>query len=121
MRVKKIVLISCVSKKRKHRAKVSDLYISLLFELALQYARKLQPNVIFVLSAEYGLLDLDTEIEPYGHNTEKNDIGATKGMGLESGRLTQGESRHRERLLCFSRWTGLSPKPDATLGSMKSR
>ncbi|WP_025041313.1 DUF6884 domain-containing protein [Nitrosospira briensis] len=63
--MKKIVLISCVSKKLHHRAKVQDLYISPLFRLNLKYARKLKPDSIYILSAEHGLLDLDTEIEPY--------------------------------------------------------
>jgi hypothetical protein len=63
--MKKIVLLSCVSKKRQHKTKASDLYISPLFVLALQYARNQNPDAIFILSAKYGLLNLDTEIEPY--------------------------------------------------------
>jgi len=63
--MKKIVLLSCVSKKRQHRTKAGDLYISPLFRFALQYARNQNPDAIFILSAKYGLLDLDTEIEPY--------------------------------------------------------
>jgi cytoplasmic iron level regulating protein YaaA (DUF328/UPF0246 family) len=60
-----IVLISCVSKKRPGKSKVRDLYISPLFQKNLAYAQKLKPDVIYILSAKYGLLDLDTEIEPY--------------------------------------------------------
>ncbi len=41
------------------------MYISPLFEKSLAYARKLKADKIFILSAKYGLLDLDTEIEPY--------------------------------------------------------
>lgn len=63
--MKRIVLISCVSKKRTYTAKASDLYISPLFSGNLKYARTLKPDAIFILSAKYGLLDLDTEIEPY--------------------------------------------------------
>mgnify|MGYP001608170353 CR=1 FL=1 len=63
--MKKIVLISCVSKKLAHPASAQDLYISPLFRLNLQYARKLQPDAIYILSAKHGLLDLDTEVEPY--------------------------------------------------------
>lgn len=62
---KRIVLISCVSQKLRHRAKARDLYISTLFRLNLRYAQKLQPDDIFILSAKYGLLPLDKEIEPY--------------------------------------------------------
>jgi hypothetical protein len=60
-----VVLISCVSKKLPHRAKTQDLYISPLFKMNLQYARSLNPDHIFILSAKYGLLELDREIKPY--------------------------------------------------------
>lgn len=61
----KIVLISCVSKKRSQKSIASDLYISALFKKNLQYAKHLQPDKIFILSAKYGLVELDEEIEPY--------------------------------------------------------
>lgn len=60
-----IVLISCVSKKLPYNAKAKDLYVSSLFKYALKYAYKLNPDRIFILSAKYGLLELDDEIEPY--------------------------------------------------------
>lgn len=62
---KRIVLISCVSQKLSQRAKAKDLYVSTLFKLNLKYAEKLLPDDIFILSAKYGLLSLETEIEPY--------------------------------------------------------
>jgi len=61
----KVVLLSCVSKKLSHKAKARDLYISPLFRLGLKYAESLHPDKIFILSAEYGLIDLETEIAPY--------------------------------------------------------
>ena len=64
-RVKKIVLISCVSKKLPNRAPARDLYVSPLFRLNLKYAQILRPDAIFIVSALYGLLDLDTVVEPY--------------------------------------------------------
>ena len=63
--MKKIVLISCVSQKRPYRSKAKDLYISALFKKNLAYARRLNPDAIYILSAKYGLLDLETEIDPY--------------------------------------------------------
>jgi hypothetical protein len=63
--MKKIVLISCVSKKRLVKSKARDLYISPLFRKNLEYALKLKPDQIFILSAKYGLVSLDEEIEPY--------------------------------------------------------
>jgi hypothetical protein len=62
---KRIVLISCVSQKLPHCAKVRNLYTSALFKLSLKYAEKLAPDEIFVLSAKHGLLKLEQEIEPY--------------------------------------------------------
>lgn len=63
--MKKIVLISCVSKKRTAKSKARDLYVSPLFKLNLQYACALKPDAIFILSAKHGLVALDEEIEPY--------------------------------------------------------
>lgn len=67
----KIVLISCVSKKRNHKSSAQDLYVSPLFRKNLQYAKTLNPDDIFILSAEYGLLRLDEEIEPYDKTLNK--------------------------------------------------
>jgi len=61
----KIVLISCVSKKLPYKAKAKELYISTLFKYNLKYARSLSPDKIFILSAKYGLVDLEKKIEPY--------------------------------------------------------
>lgn len=63
--MKRIVLISCVKKKLPHKAKVERLYVSPLFKGFLRYARNLNPDSIFVVSAKHGLLKLDQEIEPY--------------------------------------------------------
>ena len=63
--MKKIVLISCASKKLKFNAKAEDIYISTLFKKSLQYAKSLQPDNIYILSAKYGLLNLNEAIEPY--------------------------------------------------------
>lgn len=63
--MKKIVLLSCVSKKLDHKAKAKDLYQSPLFIKSLKYAETLQADAIYILSAEHHLLKLDTQIEPY--------------------------------------------------------
>jgi cytoplasmic iron level regulating protein YaaA (DUF328/UPF0246 family) len=63
--MKKIILISCVSQKRSYQSKAKDLYISALFKKNLAYARRMNPDAIYILSAKYGLIDLDAEIEPY--------------------------------------------------------
>ena len=72
----KVVLLSCVSMKLPHKAKARDLYVSPLFRLGLKYAESLRPDRIFILSAEYGLVDLEKEIEPY--NKTLNTMPATE-------------------------------------------
>ena len=63
--MKKIVLISCVSRKGNKKTKARDLYKGPLFTNSLKYAEKLNPDKIFIISAKYGLVELDEEIEPY--------------------------------------------------------
>ncbi len=71
MKPKRIVLISCASKKLDHRARAKDLYDSPLFKLNHAYAKKLIPDKIFILSAKYGLLDMERYIEPYDMTLNK--------------------------------------------------
>jgi cytoplasmic iron level regulating protein YaaA (DUF328/UPF0246 family) len=42
-----------------------DLYQGDLFRKSLAYAKGLNPDNIYILSAKYGLVGLDDEIEPY--------------------------------------------------------
>jgi hypothetical protein len=63
--MKRIVLISCVKSKLNVPAKAKDLYISPLFEYFLQYARQLKPDAVYILSAKYGLLELEQIVAPY--------------------------------------------------------
>ena len=62
---KTIVFISCVKTKRNHPCKAEDMYISPLFRKSLTYAKSLNPDYIFILSAKYGAIPLDKVIEPY--------------------------------------------------------
>ena len=64
-KMKRVVLISCASKKLPHPAMAKELYVSSLFQFCLRYAYKLKPDVIFILSAKYGLVALDQRLEPY--------------------------------------------------------
>ncbi len=63
--MKKIVLISCASKKRDVACKARELYQSTLFKLSLAYAETLNADHIFILSALHGVVDLNSIIEPY--------------------------------------------------------
>lgn len=74
---RKIALISCASKKLPIRSQAKDLYVSTLFEFNLKYAYSLNPDAIYILSAKHGLLDLETEIDPYNltlNNMRENEI-----------------------------------------------
>ncbi len=63
--MKKIVLIPCVKSKREHRSKACELYTSTLFTKCLAYAKTLNPDDIYILSAKHGVLALNDKIEPY--------------------------------------------------------
>jgi len=86
-----VVLISCVSQKLPHRAKAEDLYISTLFRLNLKYARLLNPDSIYILSAKYGLLELDQEVDPYEQTL--NDMGTREIRAWADRVLEQLRSR----------------------------
>ena len=60
--MKRIVLISCVSRKGTTKAKARDLYKGTLFTNSLAYGQSLKPDRIFILSALHHLLDIDKEI-----------------------------------------------------------
>ena len=60
-----VVLVSCTSKKLDRKAKAEDLYISPLFCYQLAYARTLEPDAIYILSAKHGLIGLTDIVEPY--------------------------------------------------------
>lgn len=63
--MKTIVLISCCKRKRNVSDKAVNIYTGNLFRANLNYARSLNPNNIYILSAKYGLLELNEVIDPY--------------------------------------------------------
>lgn len=72
--MRRIVLISCVSKKLSRKAPARALYTSPLFTCALAYAESLHPDAIHILSAKHGLVELDEVISPYDETLNtKND------------------------------------------------
>lgn len=76
--MKKIVLLSCVSQKRPYRSKAKDLYTSALFQKSLAYAYKIKPDAIYILSAKYGLLDLETVVDPYNLTLNTMSVGENR-------------------------------------------
>ena len=80
-KMKKIVLVSCVSQKKETCGKpvpAKDLYISSLFKKALEYAYSLSPDHIYILSAEHHLLPLDKEVEKYNKTLNKMSVRERK-------------------------------------------
>ncbi|HEX8591312.1 MAG TPA: hypothetical protein VF696_00975 [Candidatus Paceibacterota bacterium] len=63
--MRRIVLLSCVSKKLDCSAPARELYISPLFRFGLAYAESLKPDAIYILSAKHGLVGLDKVLDPY--------------------------------------------------------
>lgn len=76
--MRKIVLVSCVSKKLSQSARARDLYVSPLFKFNLAYAQSLRPDAIYILSAKYGLVDLDQELLPYNETLNTKSSAAIK-------------------------------------------
>jgi len=71
--MKRIVLISCVSRKGTIKSKARDLYKGPLFNNSLCVAKKLQVDEksIFILSAKHYLVGLDDIISPYDMTLKK--------------------------------------------------
>ncbi len=90
--MKRILLLSCVSQKLDHPAPAAELYTSPLFRLSLAYARQLQPNAIHILSAKYGLVDLDEVIAPY--DVTLNTMPAAERRAWAQRVLAQLAQRH---------------------------
>lgn len=90
--MKKIILISCASKKKKYKVRAEDLYISPLFRFSLAYAKTLKPDKIFILSAKHRLLNLNDEIAPYNETLNDKSTSDVKVWAekvvIELGKLT---------------------------------
>lgn len=97
-----IVLLSCVSKKKNYETRAADLYDSTLFSYSLQYANKQKPDQIFILSALYGLIELDKVIQPY--NLTLNDMSAAekkKWSQMVLGQMTAYKLNREQDLFIF--------------------
>ena len=77
--MKKVTLISCVSKKLDFKSKAQDLYQSPLFKKNLAYAKQINSDEIYILSAKYGLL----KIEPYDKTLNKMNVSEKKKWSNE--------------------------------------
>lgn len=78
-----VVLISCGSQKQSMDAKASELYTGCLFREYLAYANHLCPDDIFILSAKYGLVELDVRIAPYDVRLDKQPKANRKKWAVD--------------------------------------
>ena len=69
-----IIFLACTKSKADKPCKAMEMYQGELFKKSLRYAQKINPRKIYILSAKYGLLELDDNIEPY----EQTLNGASK-------------------------------------------
>lgn len=60
-----IVFLSCVKSKMSDPCEAQRMYVSDLFKKSLRYAKYLKARKIYILSAKYGVLELDDKITPY--------------------------------------------------------
>ncbi|MFC9634394.1 DUF6884 domain-containing protein [Streptomyces mirabilis] len=60
-----LVVIPCGSRKLGRRARAADLYVGSYHRACRRAADALRPDRLLILSARYGLLDLDDVIDPY--------------------------------------------------------
>lgn len=58
-----IAFVGCVKSKKDHPCKAEEMYTSDLFKKSLMYAKK--ADKVYILSAKYGLVELDEVILPY--------------------------------------------------------
>lgn len=70
--MKTIVLLSCAKTKGKKQTQAQHLYTSSLFTKSLNYAKSMQPDAIYILSAKHHLLKLQDQVKPY--NLSLNDL-----------------------------------------------
>ena len=72
-----IILIGCSKSKANHAAPAGEFYLGNGFRKALAYSRRGYPDAaVYVLSAYYGLVPIDTVLEPYDltlNNMSAND------------------------------------------------
>jgi hypothetical protein len=88
-----VYLIACCARKQSHPAPASELYASALFHKSLAVARQ-TGNDIWILSARYGLLALDSVIAPYDETLAHMSPAARKQWAVR----VAGALRERYRL-----------------------
>ena len=88
----KIGLVGCSKKKLVGNHLARDLYQGNLFQKSLAIAERLDLNMIYILSAKYGLLELDRYVDSYEDDlTVKNKTERFYWAELVKNKLPAGE------------------------------
>jgi hypothetical protein len=67
-----IIFLSCTAAKTDYKCKAEELYSpSPMFQKSLEFAKRLNPDKIYILSALHHVVSLEEELEPY-NKTVKN-------------------------------------------------
>ena len=85
------IFISCVSKKNNVSCLAQDMYISDLFTKSLSYAKTLNGH-IRILSAKYGVLELNDFISPY--NLTLNSMSEEEKKNWANRVIQQLKAKH---------------------------
>ena len=88
----KIGLIGCSKKKLVGKHLARDLYQGALFQKSLAIAERLNFNMIYILSAKYGLLEIDRYVDSYNDDlTTKDKTERLSWAELVKNKLPAGE------------------------------
>lgn len=87
------VFLSCTKEKSSKRCKAVEMYMpSSLFSKSYEYAKSLNPDHIYILSAKHHLLRLDDMIDPY--NVTLNDASVEERKEWTEEVLKQMKDAH---------------------------
>lgn len=87
------IFLSCTKEKENKRCKAREMYMpSSLFSKSYEYAKSLNPDKIYILSAKHHLLPLSREIEPY--NVTLNDASVEERKEWTEEVLKQMKAAH---------------------------
>lgn len=81
-----VVLLGCGKAKASEARPARELYTGNLFRLSLRYAelRAAEGGVVYVVSAEHGLVELDQVVEPYEKSLQGSSKREREAWGLRT-------------------------------------
>ncbi len=89
--MKKVILVTCGSKKKPGNHPAKELYVGPYFRACMDYAESLKPDQIFILSAKHHLLPPNTKVDCYDETL--NEMGVKKRREWAAAALGQIKKR----------------------------